>query len=409
MKVNNLKVYLLPNTPFLKEDGTFDIEKAMTMSGKIAGICYNENGLFASLAEDDATAMKRANRNAASGHQSVFEHIMPSLYIQNAPKMFQMVLNNEGQYSTSERSLRYTMPKEDTELTEEEIRLYQKWNQHFLNILENKYQGQLSARKMRTIAQENARYMLSVFVPTEMVHTLPLVQLNRLIVMMRNYEQGMTRTTFDKALITAFHAFEEECQRLHLLDDRLLTDFKGRNFRLFGHNLEKALFRDEFGRSYSTTYTASFAELAQAQRHRTISYQMELPKTDEYGYFLPPLLKNILHNEMRDYSNRDLSLEWFEDLKEVRRSYPMGMKVLINERGTMEAFIEKMKERECTEAQYEIWRQTEDTRNEYMEALDRSHHYANEDFRPYTKTMRCGFHDFTCTNPCNRANQKREY
>lgn len=404
MKVNNLKVYLLPNTPFLKEDGTFDIEKAMTMSGKIAGICYNENGLFASLAEDDAIAMKRANRNAASGHQSVFEHIMPSLYIQNAPKMFNMVLNNEGQYSTSERSLRYTIPQEEAGLTPEEVSLYQKWNQIFLNLLEEKYQGQFSKRKMKTIAQENARSMISVFVKTEMVHTLPLAQLNRIIVMMENFENNVIRNAFDQKLVRSFHEFRGECERLHLIDHRLLTNFKNRKFRLFGKDLEKNLFRDEFGKVYSTTYTASFAELAQAQRHRTISYQMELPKSDEYGYFFPPLLKE----ENRYYQGRDLALEWYRDLKELEGCYPNGLKVLINERGTMESFIEKMKERECTEAQYEIWKQTEETRDEYIESLDRNHHSSAEDFRPYTKTMRCGFSDFTCTKPCGRAMEKRK-
>lgn len=39
-----MKVTLLPETPFLKEDGTFDCEGAINCQGKIAGICYEPEG-----------------------------------------------------------------------------------------------------------------------------------------------------------------------------------------------------------------------------------------------------------------------------------------------------------------------------------------------------------------------------
>ena len=32
--------------------------------------------------------------------------------------------------------------------------------------------------------------------------------------------------------------------------------------------------KEEFGENYCTTYLASFAQLAQAQRHRTLIYEM---------------------------------------------------------------------------------------------------------------------------------------
>ena len=83
------------------------------------------------------------------------------------------------------------------------------------------------------------------------------------------------------------------------------------------------------------------------------------------------------------------------------------MKIAVQERGTLENFIEKLKERECTAAQYEIWKDTDDTLTEYMEALDRTKHPAADRLRPYTKTMRCGFPDFTCTNPCSNPSKNR--
>ena len=45
MEQTKIKVGILPNQ-FLKVDGTFDKEKAIQLSGKIAGICYDEEGFF---------------------------------------------------------------------------------------------------------------------------------------------------------------------------------------------------------------------------------------------------------------------------------------------------------------------------------------------------------------------------
>ena len=63
MKVSNLKITLLENTPFLNEDKTFNLKKAMDFSGKVGGICYNEEGLLASFNEDDEKTEKRINDN----------------------------------------------------------------------------------------------------------------------------------------------------------------------------------------------------------------------------------------------------------------------------------------------------------------------------------------------------------
>ncbi len=408
MGINNLKVNLLENTPFLNSDGTFDLKRAMTHSGHIAGICYNQDGLAASFEENPDKTERRVNMNANNGHQSVFEHIGLTLDIENSPKMFNMVLNNEGQYNASERSLRYTKPGAHAGLSDREVELYDKWYHIFLDLIEQNLGTALPDRKKRTLAQENARSMTSVFYQTELVYTVPLAQLNRLLMMMEVYEKESKGTSFDERLIDSFHAFRSECERLHLVDERLLTNFKNRHLRLFakpGDDLDKKFFRDEFGESYSTTYTESFAAFAQAQRHRTISYQIQIPEGDKYGYFVPELLSSKCKHD--GYDGRDLTREWQQDIQSIRSVYPNGMKIAVQERGTLENFIEKLKERECTAAQYEIWKDTDDTLTEYMEALDRTKHPAADRLRPYTKTMRCGFPDFTCTNPCGNPSKNR--
>ena len=183
MKITNLKITLLENTPFLNNDGTFNLDKAMDFSGKVGGICYNENGLLASLSEDDEKTQKRIDMTTKGEHQSIFDHVNIGMYLQDSSKMLDMVLNNEHQYNTSERSLRYTTIKENTcNLTEREMILYDKWYKIFYDLITKEYGSILKPFKIKTLAKENARYMTSTFINTEMVHTIPLAQLNRIVV-----------------------------------------------------------------------------------------------------------------------------------------------------------------------------------------------------------------------------------
>lgn len=404
MAIKKLKVSLLENTPFLNGDGTFNLQKSMMFSGHVGGICYNEGGLMASFNESDEACQKRINFMAKNAHQSVFEHVNIGLYIKDAPKIFDMVLNNEGQYQTSERSLRYTPVKEETSsVTNREVELYDKWFNILKEIIEKKYGNIFTPFKIKTLAQENARYMTSVFVNTEMVHTIPLVQLNRILSYMDKYEKEASNTLFKEQLVNTFHDFYDECIRLNLVNEEFFINPKNRSLRLFNDDLIKKCFRDEFGENYSVTYTESFAALAHSQRHRTIHHAMELGKDNEYGFFIPEILKGE-----KNSAGEDLEKVWLKDINSVKNVYPQGQKVLINERGTIDDFIEKMKERECTVVQFEIWRQTEETRREYLDELERKKHLRTEEFKKYTKTMRCGFPTFNCPSPCNRANLKRD-
>ena len=64
-----------------------------------------------------------------NGHHSVYDHTYINFNIQNIPKILAMVLNNEKQYTTSEKSARYTKitPGENSVITKEEVDLYNKW------------------------------------------------------------------------------------------------------------------------------------------------------------------------------------------------------------------------------------------------------------------------------------------
>lgn len=387
MKLSNLKITLLENTPFLKEDGTFNLNKAMDFSGKIGGICYNEKGLMDSFAEDDEKTEKRVNNSTSGEHQSVFEHVNVSMYLNDSSKMLNMVLNNEGQYSTSERSLRYTTIKDgECNLTKREIFLYEKWYNIFYGLISAQYGDVLKPFKIKTLAKENARYMTSTFINTEMVHTIPLAQLNRVATYMKKYLAKENKNDFEERVSKDFEMFLSECDRLNLLDERLESNRKDRSLKIFGENLDSI--PEEFGVTYSTTYKGSFAEYAQKERHRIEKSSLERDELN--GFFVPPIL---------EYYDNLIDI-WLYDIMSVKEEVPQGELVTIHEEGTFDTFISKLKERDCSAAQLEIFRQSEETKKKYYEALKEKDHPYVKKLEPYMGKRRCGYPDYTCNKPC---------
>lgn len=399
MKVSNLKVTLLPHTPFLKENGTFDLKKAMDYQGQIGGICYSKKGLMASFDEELEQTEKRVKRTTSGEHQSVFEHINIGLYIKNGPKFLNMILNNEHQYATSERSLRYTTIQDDGTMPPEMIELYNKWNNIFTIKIKERYASCKGDDQIEKLAQENSRYLMPVTMPTEMVHTIPLAQLNRIVNYLFDYEENGINGVKDdlhRQMAPYIREFINSLiLELEVVDERLISNRKHRSLSIFGSNLEDN--NKEYGEVYSTLYKGSFAQLAQAQRHRTIYYQME--RTKDLEFYVPPIIED----------DPILSDEWLADMYKVVRLYdciPQGEKVLISEKGTFETFVMKMKERLCSAAQLEIADQTREIRDEYYDSLVANSSHLASKMEPYMKGARCTFPDYDCPKDCGFAEGK---
>ena len=192
--------------------------------------------------------------------------------------------------------------------------------------------------------------------------------------------------SFEEKLAISMQDFINELERLNVLDNGLLKNEKHRSISLFGNNLNQK--EEYFGNVYSTTYKATFAEYAQAQRHRTLDYQLEILENKEY--YIPPIIED----------DNELANEWLKDIQSVKDVYPTGELVLINEEGKYEDFILKCKERICTEAQLEIMHQTKDTLLKYKEALENKNHILAKDIVKYTNGARCTFKDFECSRDC---------
>lgn len=393
---SNIKIDILPNQ-YRKEDGTFDKKEAIKLSGKIAGVCYDKEGFEHLQNEPEEKTNRRINMTLNNGHHSVYDHINVSLNLQNIPKILAMVINNEHQYTTSEKSARYTpvIRGENSIITAKEEELYNKWVNIFKIKIKEKYGNIYNDSKIQKLAQENARYLVTVFMPTQMIYTTSLRQINYIASWMIDYgfDKGFNpNTEFGEKLTDAMGEFVEELDRLNLLEPGLMRNEKHRKLSLFGENLN--IKREYFGDVYSTNYEGTFAQLAQAQRHRTLDYQMEFLKDKEY--YVPPILDNVTLVE-----------EWLADMNQVKNVTPQGELVLINEMGKYEDFILKCKERLCTAAQLEIMEQTKNTLLKYKNMLNFYRNPLSKDIEKYTKGARCTFPDFECSQDCKFGEGKR--
>ena len=389
----NIEIKILPNY-FLNSNGTFNRDSAIELDGKIAGICYDKEGFSHLESEPAEKTSRRVNMTINNGHHSVYGHTYISFNIKNLPKVLAMVLNNEHEYNTSEKSLRYTPVINDGIISYEEERLYKKWLNIFELKIREKYGNVYGNYRINKLAQENARYLVTVFMPTEMIYTTSLRQINYIASWMDDYiREADMNSLFERKLSMYMDEFINELDDLNVLDDRLMRNEKERRISLFGNNLGKK--EDYFGDVYSTVYKGSLAEYAQAQRHRTLDYELEFLNDKEY--YIPPIIEE----------DDALVNEWLSDMNLVEEVTPQGELVNVHESGKYDDFILKCKERLCSAAQLEIMRQTRATLLKYKDSLEKNNHPLASDIVKYSHGARCTFPDFTCTENCNFNEGKR--
>lgn len=394
--MEKIRIDILPNL-YLNEDGTFNTKEVLNLSGKIAGVCYDKEGFNHLINEPQEKTDRRIFMTLNNGHHSVYDHTYINFNIQNIPKILAMVLNNEKQYTTSEKSARYTKitPGEDSLITKEEVNLYNKWLGLFESKIAKEYGNVLSSLKIKKLAQENARYLVTVFMPTQMIYTTSLRQINYMASWIASYieDNKNNLNDFESKLSKAMGEFLKELERLNVLVPELMSNEKHRKLSLFGSNLEQI--SELFSNVYETTYMGSFASLAQAQRHRTLDYQMEM--LDKKEYYVPPILENDSY----------LKDEWLEDINKVGWVIPQGELILISEMGKYEDFILKCKERLCSAAQVEIMHQTRDTLARYKKYLEDHNNALASDIVKYSHGPRCTFPDYECPSDCKLGPVKK--
>ncbi|MDP2947209.1 MAG: FAD-dependent thymidylate synthase [Nanoarchaeota archaeon] len=321
-------------------NGIRTLKGALKYCQNFARVCYAKEEL-SEVRKERYNPQLVENRLIATGHHSVFDQFNFGLYFNGVPKAMAMVLNNEPPLTTSEKSARYTVMEN---VSEAQKYIYDKWMEIIGNQI-NEIFPNIEDRdnKIKKLAQENARYMTSVFTPTKMGYATTLRQLN---ILADNFEKFKEKIGDDKFKQRLFEEGmlpflnSEVVKRFRI---KGLEDKSDRGVKLFGNTVEEYFGQD----IYSTSLLMSFACLAQNHRHRTIhnqivdGWEIGAPK----GYSHPPILE----------SDTQLTKEWSADLDSVAKNdFPQAQLLNVTERGLREDLEMKIRERNCGLAQLEI-------------------------------------------------------
>lgn len=149
-----------------------------------------------------------------------------------------------------------------------------------------------------------------------------------------------------------------------------------------------------YGDVYTSVFYASFAQVAQEQRHRTTRVKINFGGKDasEYGF--------LYHDPKR---NR-LEKEWLADMELIKKSIRREHWLKLPSRDFLKILLFKCKERMCGRAQLEIMLDTmhmiekfEKNRQNLSKANQKRLESILEQDRP---CARCGFDDFQCVEGC---------
>lgn len=309
-----------------------------------ARVCYTDKNWDELLSEAFKTGFIKSL--ITRGHHSPFDHFYLNLNLKGPEKAVAMVFNNQGVYTTSEKSARYTIM---TDIPEHQRGLYGRWNGWFHEEISSRFpdsdfpalhkrgsDGKTTAEKL---SQENARYMTSSFTPTVMTHSVSWRQLNILYHSFNDFieKNGSGENEFNNRLAEGMRSFVHSPVVQNWVIDEAQVRMKGAVPLRF---IRGSLVEEHFGEDiYSTNYKASFASLAQLHRHRLAVYDIckdiELGASD--GFYVPRLVEAA-----------GMSDKWKKDLGEVSEyDFPQAQLLRVGERGMREHLPAKTLEREC--------------------------------------------------------------
>lgn len=392
---------------------TYDMHFNRIVAGLMGSTCYMKD-TFADLEKKrvkDIKAIAKIVEN--NGHHSTFGHSHMTLEITGIPKLLAMILNNEQEYNTSEKSARYTQ-MDDIDSTEKV--LFDKWKEIFEKKIRNEYGlcqpfFDKGGVKIGKLAQENARYMISSYTPTNMVYTTSLRQFNYICHWFENVLEDPRANEIYRTLQPQMQEFVEWFKKNGLYSEDL-SDGKGRKLSFFGEPLIRETRNSDV---FAIKNDISVAALAQSQRHRTDHHHISelefFNKTREY--YVPPIIKGT-----------DLEPQWLADIKSVENALPQGTLLPVVESGKTSNYLMKAYERVCVLAQKEIRDMTQAQCKQFAIALEKeiedlknSMFTGNgvllrmllekkaqvelmlEKFKKMSITARCTA-GYICTNPC---------
>lgn len=369
-------------------------DEASVLCGKAARVCYCDND-YSEIDKRPDKGVSRFEGCLKSGHHSVLEHYNVSIVFEGVSKMQTLLLNSSQIYSTSERSGRYTVM---TGNTDEEVKLYTKWLALFSKVIKDK-NPDIAEKTLITKAQENARYLLSVFTHSSTIYyTTNLRQWNVMLASfreMRDYiDTAKPKTFFWENMRSDLEDLIYEIERN--------VEIKGANFGsgtyqcmftafkedhpMKGYHPANAYFRD----TYIDVYNVTPVALAQLQRHRAIKYYVDT-EFEVKEFYIPPVIRGTAYEK-----------EWLGDLAKLSKYVPQATIFKVIETGFADDFIKKCYHRLCRRVQLETMEQTKATLERFItnEKFKGAYYsqlkdiYNNGDIK--TKCKR----GIPCTEPC---------
>jgi hypothetical protein len=364
-----MKVQLVGST-----NNITDIQEAKRYVQNHARICYSEKSWDELLEESFQQGLVKSL--ITRGHHSPIDHFNLNFYFDGPEKALAMVFNNQGVYTTSEKSARYTKM---SDIPEHQLFLYNKWNGLFNNELSFRFpqndfpklhkkgsDGKTNAEKL---SQENARYMTSVFTPTKMTHTLSWRQLNILYNSFNEFIDFNSQSKFKRELSKGMQSFVDSPEVQKWIIREAQFKMKGGIPLRF---IRETPVEEHFGEDiYSTNYKASFASLAQLHRHRLAIYDIcgGFGEGAENGFYIPRLVEASGTGKIK---------EWVNDLERVANyDFPQAQLINVGERGMREHIPAKSIERECGLAQLETARVHSNLLTNYSKVIPAMGKYNN--------------------------------
>lgn len=356
-------------------------ESLCSFAGKNAGICYMNDDYSTIDNEGIEKSLKRFNNTIKSTHHSIADHCFATVVFENVPKFFAMIMNSFQFYNTSEKSARYTKMKNLSSVEEE---LYYKWYDNINKELIIKYE--VPEDQANKLAQENARYFISIFSPsTTFSYTTSIRQWNYIYIWFKRFlnERNDVKIPIsdfitkivDECMTPFIERFENTSLYIDTFEEPKMREIDF-IYQLYGKRYFK---NTRYGNPdvcsdvYKVNYNVSFAALAQLQRHRTIKYVINDFKCMN-KFYIPDIIKK----------NDNLFNEWNSDMKRISYLYPQGLMIEVTEFGTIDNFLLKCDERLCGRAQLE-------TMNNVKEILKRF--YYSEDMSVYSDEKILGWFD----------------
>lgn len=315
------------------------LEDLKRFSGAEAGICYMSKPYFDSYVSDPVKAAKRFVTVSSTGHHSIAGHAQVSVLFEDMPKILAMYLNNLNDYETSEKSGRYTVMDGQTD---KEIELYNKWREIFekkINEVYNQPGGKtlIDEKTVNKLAMENARYLLSVFMPMTMGYTASLRQWNYIIDWAERYiSSDLPNNYFFTNVKKWMGVLVSQLKEILYVDE--LRDFKGLNgFNMINPD-EKRMVVEQYGRVYNVKYDVTFAVYAHLHRHRTLLFNMYFDGISR-KFYVPKIIRGT-----------DLENEWLKDISSLADIVPTGTLISAEESGRLDKFFLRAMERNCGRA-----------------------------------------------------------